>query len=410
VFLKLAIFSILRHKRRASLVILAVALTVAAMNLIGGLLAGMRANFVSSITDDGPHVSLRAEGRKALLDQSLVEPALSDSRVVEEAVRAQGARDVTSMIDVGALLLLEDGKNVGQMLVGIEPDSPYYRSVRRSMIEGSFDLQTGGIVISDAVARVLGLGVGDRATVLVQDKSQSPWYEEFHVRGVFSPGKSALGETTLFMNLDDARRMVDLDGGSTEVDFRIPDAFSVDAWLDANAPGSTETRRSSFQSANLEIETWKESKGSLLSFIGMFDVFNVMMNILFVFIASTVIANAILMSAFERIREFGTLRAIGMKRRLVAGIVMMEGAIQGLVGSLVGLAIGIPLVLYLQVHGLDWGAFTDVMGFGDTLHFQFSLSHSCLDLASGVTVALVGSLWAALSSARLSVMESLRSA
>ena len=39
-------------------------------------------------------------------------------------------------------------------------------------------------------------------------------------------------------------------------------------------------------------ETWKESKGSLLSFIGMFDVFNVMMNILFVFIASTVIANS----------------------------------------------------------------------------------------------------------------------
>lgn len=410
---KLSLYSILKRKRRAALVVLAVAITVAAMNIIGGLLAGMRAGFVNSLTEDGPHISLRAVGRSASLDPTAVEPAIEDAAAAARlAASSDGASDVFPELDFGALLLIDDGKNVGLQAIALEADAPYYRSAARATVAGAFDLSPGGIAISGAVAKVLSLRVGDSVTLLVQDRTGSPWYEEFEVRGVFDSGRAGTEDATLFMNLRDARRMVDLDEGATAVAFRLADPFSVDAWLSAPYPtpdADGRSRREAFSAAGYEVRTWKDERGSLLGFISMFDLFNVIMNVLFIFIAATVIANAILMSAFERLREFGALRAIGMKRRQVAGQILLEGCILGTCGSFVGLALSVPLVLHLQSVGLSWGPLTELMGFGSAIHFRFSLIHSAMDLASGVAVAVGGSLWAAAAAARLSIMQSLRS-
>src|SRR4051794_20032718 len=69
-----------------------------------------------------------------------------------------------------------------------------------------------------------------------------------------------------------------------------------------------------------------------------------------------VILNAMLMSVFERVREFGVLKAIGMEPATVLAIVFCESLMQTLIAVAAGLLFSIPGVYYLQVHGIDQGA------------------------------------------------------
>jgi ABC-type antimicrobial peptide transport system permease subunit len=76
------------------------------------------------------------------------------------------------------------------------------------------------------------------------------------------------------------------------------------------------------------------------------------------------ILNAMLMAVFERIRELGVLKALGFSPTALLGLVLLESAIQTLLAIVVGLALGIPGILYLSRVGIDLGmlAGTSIMG------------------------------------------------
>ena len=139
------------------------------------------------------------------------------------------------------------------------------------------------------------------------------------------------------------------------------------------------------------------------------DFFIVFMNLFVVIVAASVITNAILMNVFERIREFGTMRAIGLKKRGVARIILTEGVVQGIAGSLLGLLAGIPIVLYFSSNGIDMGGIAEAFGMGTSeFYFGYTPRNSALNAAGGVLIALGGSLYAAVTGVRLTIMEALR--
>jgi ABC-type antimicrobial peptide transport system permease subunit len=71
-----------------------------------------------------------------------------------------------------------------------------------------------------------------------------------------------------------------------------------------------------------------------------------------------VILNAMLMSVFERIHEFGVMKAIGVSPSMVAGMIYTEAMIQTAAAGFLTLIIGLPVVLYFQSHGIDVSSLT----------------------------------------------------
>ncbi len=145
----------------------------------------------------------------------------------------------------------------------------------------------------------------------------------------------------------------------------------------------------------------------MIIMIEFMDIFMIIMDLMVIIVAATVITNSILMNVFERTKEFGTLRAIGLKKWQLFWMLMTEGASNGVIGSILGLAIGIPLVLYFQSNGLDFGAVSETFGQGKVFNFSHNPANSFISFFSGILIALTGSLYAALASIKMRLIETL---
>jgi putative ABC transport system permease protein len=115
-------------------------------------------------------------------------------------------------------------------------------------------------------------------------------------------------------------------------------------------------------------------------------------------IAATGIANTVIMSVYERIREVGTLAAMGMQPAKIRRLFLIEGAIMGFVASLVGAGIGAKLNHHLSTVGFDVGNLPESSSqvpFSTTIYTSFSWTMVLLAIVFGVSVALLASLWPA---------------
>ncbi len=309
---------------------------------------------------------------------------------------------VEPMLQFGALLIHGE-RNLAIAGQGVLQSTTFFARVRAGIREGSF-LPTAspggaGIALSTSVARLLELKLGDSAVVLVQDATGSPYYLSYPVTGIFSSGVQQTDEGFFFISLADARKLLDLPDSASEIrmTLREPEA----------APDVSRRIAALFPGEKPLIQTWRDIQGGLVSLINLGDVYSTVMDVIIAIVAATVITNSILMTIFERIPTFGTLRAIGLRRRQLFWVLMEEGALLGSVGSILGLAFGVPLVLYLQANGLNVGAFSRVLGTTTTYHFALTLRAALTVFAAGVLVSAGGYLYGALVSVRTSLLASL---
>jgi putative ABC transport system permease protein len=128
-------------------------------------------------------------------------------------------------------------------------------------------------------------------------------------------------------------------------------------------------------------------------------------------IAATGIANTVIMSVFERIREVGTLAAMGMSGPRIFALFLIEGGLMGLMAASAGAALGSFLNLRLSTQGIDVSGLPDAgsqVGMTTTLYTAFSWSMVAAALAFGVVVATLASAWPARYAARLKPADAVR--
>lgn len=403
ILLRMALFNLLKHRRRTLLIVVAVLLSVLVMEVVAGMLHGIRDNFFRNLTQEGGHVQISAPGRRSSLNPFTLDHRIEDYRAVVAALQAlPGAAE--EVLHFGALV--QHGERTLTLAgLGVRSDSQFFTAVREGMVSGTFPPASGTVVLSAAVAELLlidqAAAAGGSADLLivVEDSSGSPFYLQYPVGGIFRTAAADFDEQTFFITHTDAQELVYLPDQTIEIRVRLPDPQNAEPFAAAARAALP----------HLEVRTFRDIHAGVIAMLEMMDFFIVFMNLLVVTVAASVITNAILMNVFERIREFGTLRAIGLKRRGVVRIILTEGLVQGVAGAVLGLATGIPIVLYFSVNGLDWGGITEAFGMGTSAFtFAYSVGNSALNAFGGVLIALAGSLYAALVGARLSIMEALR--
>lgn len=119
--------------------------------------------------------------------------------------------------------------------------------------------------------------------------------------------------------------------------------------------------------------------------------------ILAILIGAVIVGNTMLLSLFERTREFGLLRAIGWARSRVVALVVGEGTTLALFGSCIGLALSVAAVALLEL----------VPALRGLLHPSFSQSAFLRGLATGLGMAVIGALYPALRAAALRPLQAL---
>ncbi|MGA2481086.1 MAG: FtsX-like permease family protein [Spirochaetia bacterium] len=408
-FLRLALLSIFSHRRRSAIIALGVLLSVVVMIFVGAMMGGLRVSFFSDLLRESGHLQIHAAGwAKRLdpysLDYVLKRPDQMIARIEADPLMAPRLDHAEPLIRFGALLVHGE-RNVAMEGDGVEPGTRFFARVRSHVTAGSFlpDGRAGGapsgIAVSVGIARILDLKLGDPVVVLVQDSTGGPYYLSYPLTGIFSSGTPETDDFVFFMSLSDARKLLDLPGQATEIRMTFKDADS--------AAFASERLSALLSDERPSIETWRDIQGGLIALIRLGDLYTAVINLIVIIVAGTVITSSVLMTIFQRIPTFGTLRAIGLKRRQLFRIILEEGILLGLIGSALGVAVGLPLAIYFEIHGLNVGAVSKALGTGTTYHFALTARSAIADFLAGVLIAACAYLYGALVSVRMRLIESL---
>ncbi|NBC28467.1 MAG: FtsX-like permease family protein [Spirochaetes bacterium] len=395
--LKLAVLSLTMHTRRTVVIIFAIAIAVAVMLAIDAMLSGMRTSFFEDSLQDSGHIQLHdaawADRLEPLsLRHTIEKPGELVGRLKEDP-RVTAAE---SLLRFGALTIAED-ERMPQVGIGIAPDTSYFSNAREGMQRGHLPQNATEISISTKVSDILERDTGDPLVVLVQDSQGTPYYVEYTISGVFQTNSEQFDTTSFFITHDAAQELVYLENESIEirVSLKNPDM----------AAAFRQDHGSLFQEYNVSAQTWREIHGSFIVVFELFDVFVFFINFLVAIVSATVITNAVLMNFFRRIDEFGTLRAIGLKRRRQSGLILAEGAVQGVAGAIIGIAVGAPLALYFQANGIDLGAITEAFNLGNTIYFDLRFTGILRSLGFGVLIAVASSGYAAWVGGKMRIID-----
>jgi ABC-type lipoprotein release transport system permease subunit len=355
-------------------------------------------------------VAVHARGYQANPDVQLNLPD-DGLAIAALAERFRGAHASPRLIGDG---LMQSARRAARIaLVGMYPEAESHVSVvARSFTEGGFPVETDGVgarrlaqvAIGGALAEQLRVRLGDKVVVHTPGESG---LGAFRVSGIFRTSSSSFDKTHVFVQLAEAQRLLELPGRVTEVAISLDDPRRIAALQSFVRHGVAEQA----PDAEVEVLTWQEREPRLAAMLEL------MANTKWIAYAAVFvgmafgIANALLMAVYERIREFGVLRSLGLPAHHLVFLVLFESLLLTLGGALLGLAIGTGAVFVLGKVGLDLTRFSQSLaeyGIPSVLRLQLDVRDLVSPLALAGVTALVAAAWPAWKAARLRPAEAVR--
>lgn len=403
IFLQIAIRNLRKHLRRTLVIIMAVAVSVMSMLLISGMIEGMKVNFFTATLNDSGHIQIHSSGYKDRINQFSTDYRISDPtekiRVIEKVLQDQNIKGHVEQISRMPVLIRGLDNHVGLIAYGNEVNSLFQNKIKSGMLQGTFEISDEQILISEKLADIINAPLGEWVQLIGEDFEGIPAYLDFKVAGYFTTESREEDMMSVLVTHQSVLDLLDIENETMEIRIQLDDHNL--------APTLQKVLLNQKELSDLEIMSWREMHGSILLLLDLVDVGMVFMNFIILFIAVIIIANSVLMNQFDRIKEFGTLRAIGMKKNQLRLMIASEGTVQAVVGSVLGMLVGIPILLYFQEQGMYLGELGSVLGMGDMYYFQLTFSGVLLSTVFGFLIAWVCSLYAAGVIGKYSIMNSL---
>ena len=330
------------------LIIVGVAAGVAVIAYISALINGLQSNTLAKTLGAQAHISLRAP-------DDLVTPAalpVAGAAVLTETQpRAQRLRSVANWQALVPLLeRLPDVAGVSPMvsgsglalrgeasqaiaLMGVDLDR-YDRVVglRSKVVSGSARLAPGEAIVGRELAADLGVRVGDRLTVQTSGAGGSV-SDAVRVTALVDLGVKDLNRRTVIVPLRAAQSLLALPGGATQIDLTLKDV-----WVAQTLASELQTR------LPYKIESWQESNAQLVSALNAQSISTAIIRGVVLAVVVLGIASVLVVSVVQKGREIGILRAMGATRGQVLRVFLVQGAVVGALGSVLGLMLAVALI------------------------------------------------------------------
>ncbi|MXX56501.1 MAG: ABC transporter permease [Gemmatimonadetes bacterium] len=296
--------------------------------------------------------------------------------------------------------------SAGVSLRGIETNQDarvsvvYDRVVQGSWLDPS---DPAGVVIGGRLARTLDVGLGDELVLLGQATDGSIANGLYRVRGILAPFSEATDRGGVFLVRQAFLDFFVLPGGAHQVVVRNTEGQALEtsaAQIQAVAPG-------------LDVLTWRELFPTLAT---MLDSVESTMYILFMIVylaIAILLINATLMAVFERIKELGLLKAVGLSPTRVVGLILWEGFFQAMLAAAAGLILSVPVLFYVTRVGINLAALggqVSISGIGLDPVMRGIVNPTIVvgPLSTMFVIVLLSMLYPALKAARIKPVEAMR--
>lgn len=377
--LSLAWRNMWRNWRRTAIALAAIVLGVILLLFFDGLIKGSdQAIFGNAVRLYGGNLQVHAAGFRAKANRMPLLP-LDNPEAVLQAVRAQPQVQSAALRINTAGVVSSRGNSLPVLITALDPAAEAPISMQAANIaQGRFLLPADGdaILIGEALAERLEVGVGDKLSLVGRSKSELMRQHTMTIVGIYDLGMPDAEKSAVFIPLIDGQQLYNLRGQATEAAIFLHQVGSEDqlmAQLQSQLPGS-------------EVDTWQTLRPEIRQTLDSKLAFSSIFGMVVLFIASIGILNLLLMAVFERTREMGVLAALGMKRWQIMGLFLLEGALIGVVGAAIGCLLGALLIGLISQVGIDMSG---ASGLGEVMILMGSRLYPSITLADLLSRAVL---------------------
>ena len=381
-----------RHRVRTLLTMLAVAIAVAAMIIMGSFLSAWSVSAFDRTTAAlTGHGQIHAVG---FTDDPTVERSMAAPDGPLAAALAQDTVKAWAPRVFAPALIRSERESAPISLYGIDPGREAAVSfLQPGDVEGAAlsDVEARGIVIGRLLAERLQVSLGRRLVIAAQDVDGEIEEIGVEVVGLYR-GQPDLQKYAVFASLGQVQSFLGLGENISEIAFLARERGEIDAL----------TRSLALAAPDLDVKRWDELQPFAAAIIEMTDNANAIWVFVSFALVSFGLINTIMMVLYERMREFGLMQALGMKPGLLIAQVLLESTYLVLCGAVVGAALGTGALLALR-DGLDLGSLgrgASMFGASERLYPTVDMSQILLACAIVVLLSIVASLYPVLRATR----------
>lgn len=405
--LRLALRNLTRNVRRTALSMTAIIAGVAVLIMGQGLIGGLEENIIHGQVDTlSAHVTVRPIDWPTTPMQLPLD-GWFEPGAVASAMRPLGA--VTARVEFNPTVVHgPDALRVRAFGLDFAADEAVFPRTQWH-VDGHLPApDERALVLGEGVARILDVKPGDRVVVKSRTPDGAINALDVEVAGRIRIGNPAVDRFGMLVPMGLVRELQNTTT-VTQVHLLLPSR--------AGAEAAATTVRASIAkdpalAGKLDVVTWVEETRDLIASQQIRRRALQLLEITLLGMAATSIANTVLMAAYERIREIGTLRALGMTRRDVVVLFLAEGGLMGLVGGALGMVLGalfnargatVGFDLSAQIEGAKMNIPISTM-----LYTEWSWPMLGLALGFGVFVATAASLYPAWVASKLEPADAIR--
>lgn len=402
--IRIALRNVMRNRRRSLITLSAVFLALGVMTSVRGFLNGLQETIRENVVfGQTGALQVHTKGFSKTLQPTLNDNIPSDDAFLAKILAVPGVKAATPRILFGGMFNQGD-ETAFALFTALDPSREWKVCPRRAdQISGgkSFDASTprASIIAAPELQRRIGVKVGGTATILTNDKDGVLNALDVGVIGTYGQAGIPMPDKKIgFVPIGFAQELLRMEGRALEIAIAVEDLDKVD---------EVAARLRAALGPDYEVQTWHDVAAFVDEIVANQNRTLSIVSFIFLFVALLGVANTMVMSVLERTREIGTMMSVGVRRRQILALFLVEAGILGLLGGVLGSAAGMGFVGYFghfgfTIHLPGQGSVIVVHPFLTPPYFLFIFALSTVG-------ALLAALLPALRASRLRPVEALAS-
>ena len=330
------------NKIQTLLILLGIVVGVTVQIFLGSLINGLQTDLINQTVGSSPHVTVLPQDQSPrplvinedkfsrIITFSGSESGINRWQEIEDYLNEQNQITAVSPTINGSAFAVRGQKNLSTVIRGINIDkADGIYNIKDNIVSGQTDIGGNNILIGTELANELELSPNDTLKITTSGGIS----DRFVISGIFDLGSKELNSSWIFMSLRRASTLFNFSDQISNIEIQIEDVFTADQTADQIMARFSQINAESWQRNNQQLLTALQSQSSSSLLIQVFVIIAVTLGI----------ASVLAVSVVQKSRQIGILKAMGTKRKRVGIIFLIQGAILGLTGSLLGALSGIGL-------------------------------------------------------------------